>query len=210
MAIEFVTLLLKGVLIGFLVSIPVGPAGIMGIQRILSKGRLAGFVTGVGSATADAMFALIAVFLLPSVQPFIDENSNLIKALGGVLCIIVGAFIYMQKIKRPSVVRSHSGGASHTSSYISTLMVTLLNPAYLIFLLGLFAFAGVGDVQGVAEGLAIVLGVFLGACACWLLLVWSVGKLRKNITIRNLWWLNKISGVVLAALGVIFIVLGMK
>ena len=101
----------QGILIGLVASIPLGPIGLLCIQRTLSKSHRSGFVSGLGAATADSMFATVALFSLTVVMSFIENNMAIIKALGGISVVIVGVRIFQNK--RLLQIRRNSAGKGH-------------------------------------------------------------------------------------------------
>ena len=121
----------QGILIGLVASIPLGPIGLLCIQRTLSKSHRSGFVSGLGAATADSMFATVALFSLTVVMSFIENNMAIIKALGGISVVIVGVTIFL---KNPVVqIRRNRAGKGHNlwGDYLSVFFLTLTNPAYI-------------------------------------------------------------------------------
>ena len=111
----------QGILIGLVASIPLGPIGLLCIQRTLSKSHRSGFVSGLGAATADSMFATVALFSLTVVMSFIENNMAIIKALGGISVVIVGVTIFL---KNPVVqIRRNRAGISPKRKPASFLFV---------------------------------------------------------------------------------------
>ena len=156
---------LKGIVIGLLASIPLGPIGVMCIQRTLSKSQRSGFVSGLGAASADTLFATVALFSLTVVLSFIEDNMVIIKVLGGISVIIVGMTILL---KNPvgQIRRNRAGkGSNLWSDYLSVLLITLANPAYILIFVALFAALGVNH-EGIpyANGLLMILGVLKQVC----------------------------------------------
>ena len=132
----------QGILIGLVASIPLGPIGLLCIQRTLSKSHRSGFVSGLGAATADSMFATVALFSLTVVMSFIENNMAIIKALGGISVVIVGVTIFL---KNPVVqIRRNRAGKGHNlwGDYLSVFFLTLTNPAYILILRRAFRRAG--------------------------------------------------------------------
>ena len=154
----------KGILIGLVASVPLGPIGLLCIQRTLSKSHRSGFVSGLGAATADSMFATVALFSLTVVMSFIENNMAIIKALGGISVVIVGVTIFL---KNPVVqIRRNRAGKGHNlwGDYLSVFFLTLTNPAYILIFVALFAALGVSH-EGIplGGGMSMILGVLCGA-----------------------------------------------
>ena len=193
---------LKGIVIGLLASLPLGPIGVMCIQRTLSKSQRSGFVSGLGAASADTLFATVALFSLTVVLSFIEDNMVIIKVLGGISVIIVGMTILL---KNPvgQIRRNRAGkGSNLWSDYLSVLLITLANPAYILIFVALFAALGVNH-EGIpyANGLLMILGVLCGTSLWWFLLTFCISFLRRKFRPRHLLWMNRISGSVIVMLG---------
>ncbi len=192
---------LKGIVIGLVASIPLGPVGLMCVQRTLSKSHRSGFVSGLGAATADSLFATVALFSLTFVMSFIENNMAVIKALGGISVVIVGVTIFL---KNPVVqIRRNRAGKGQNlwSDYLSIFFITLTNPAYILIFVALFAALGDHAGDGTGNGLVVILGVLTGASTWWFLLTFCVGLLRRKFRPRHLLWMNRISGSAIVILG---------
>lgn len=195
-------LFIKGIVIGLAASIPLGPIGVMCIQRTLSRNRRAGFISGLGAASADTLFATVALFSLSVVMAFIETHMIIIKVLGGISVVIVGVTILM---KNPvmQIRRNRAGKGSLWSDYLSIFFITLANPAFILIFVALFAALGSSfDGHHHVYGFIALVGVFCGASAWWFMLTFGVGMLRKRFRPRHLLWINRISGAVIVVLGV--------
>ena len=193
---------LKGIVIGLLASIPLGPIGVLCIQRTLCKSHKAGFVSGLGAASADTLFATIALFSLTFVLSFIESYMAVIKVLGGILVIIVGMTILL---KNPVVqIRKNRAGKGNNlwSDYLSVFFVTLANPAYILVFVALFAALGINR-EGIpyANGLLMLIGVLCGTSLWWFILTFCISLLRRKFRPRHLFWMNRISGSIIVILG---------
>ena len=201
---EFIALL-KGFVIGLIASIPLGPIGVMCIQRTLSKNHRSGFVSGLGAATADSIFATIALFSLTVVMSFIENYIAILKALGGISVIIVGMTIFL---KNPAVhIRRYwAGKRSLWIYYRSVFFITLTNPAFILIFVALFAAWGISyDGIGFFDGMVMILGVLSGASLWWFTLTFCVNLLRKRFRPRHLLWINRLTGAVIVVLGAVAI-----
>lgn len=195
---------LQGVLVGFLASVPLGPIGVICIQRTLNGTQRSGFFSGLGAATADTLFATLAVFSLSFMTDFMDEHKQWFTAIGGILIIAVGFSIFYKRVRRASQRRQTR--SSLLSDYLSTFFLTLTNPAYILVFITLFAALGISSEGGRTGGnLSLIFGVLVGAACWWLLLTYAVNKLRKRFRLRHLWWINKITGAVIVLFGVLLV-----
>jgi threonine/homoserine/homoserine lactone efflux protein len=202
--VDNIFFIFTGILIGILSSAPLGPAGVLCIQRTLNRGRLNGFFSGIGVALADTIFAVAAVFGLSQVQEFVREMNVLLWLAVGVIVVAVGVKIIMtnpvKQLRAKGKQRNSLFGA-----FISIFLLTI-NP---INLLPVLSFTGLllhRSLDTVWSGPAVVFGVLCGALVWWLFLTSLVAHYRKHFKLRQMWWINKISGAVILFLGVLAIV----
>lgn len=203
MVFDYITIFIYGIVAGLMASIPLGPIGVLCVQRTLSNSHRAGFVSGLGAATADTVFAGLAIFAMSWITGFISRYEVWVEVVGGLLIMLFGFSIFFKKPKRPSGVKTKGKAAtSDLSNYFSVLFLTLPNPAYFLVFVTIFAAMGVGgaDSNSVQKWM-LILGVLTGAGGWWFILTWVVNKFRKKFTMRSLWWLNKISGGMIVLLG---------
>lgn len=194
--------LLKGFLLGFAIAAPVGPIGLLCIRRTLAGGMAAGLASGLGAATADAMYGAIAALGLTAISAFLVDQSGWLRLAGGLFLLYLGIMTF-RSTPRTGTEPEKSRAAGLAANYGSTFLLTITNPATILSF-GV-AFAGLGLVgSGTGAGAAgmMVLGVFLGSSGWWLLLSGSVGLMRARVSAGTLTWVNRVSGVMLAAFGV--------
>ncbi|KPV49133.1 lysine transporter LysE [Kouleothrix aurantiaca] len=194
------TLLLKGLLIGFSIAAPVGPIGALCIRRTLANGRAAGLVSGLGAATADAIYGCIAGFGLTFISSLLISQQLWLKLIGGAFLCYLGV---RTLLARPSAQAANASGAGLLGAYASTFFLTLTNPTTILSFLAVFAGLGLASAAGSygAAGL-LVLGVFIGSALWWLLLSGGVGLLRARVTPATLVWVNRVSGIIILLFGV--------
>jgi threonine/homoserine/homoserine lactone efflux protein len=193
-------LFFKGFIIGFSIAAPVGPIGILCIQRTLAGGNVQGLVTGLGAATADAIYGFIAAFGLTFISNFLVEQSIWIRLIGGLFLCYLGIKAFLSK---PQGQVLSVANRNTISSYGTTFFLTLTNPMTILFFAGVFAGLGMvsKSIQYTSAGL-MVIGVFIGSGAWWLILSSATSILRNKINASKLAWVNKISGFVILAFGV--------
>jgi threonine/homoserine/homoserine lactone efflux protein len=198
------SLFIKGLIIGFSIAAPVGPIGILCIQRTLSEGNVQGLITGLGAATADAIYGFIAAFGLTLISGFLVDQSFWFRLIGGLFLCYLGIRAFL---KQPSSQGISLANSTALSAYGTTFFLTLTNPMTILFFAGIFA--GLGSVSASAHyasaGLMVV-GVFLGSAAWWLFLSGITGIFRHKISAAKLALVNKISGVIILAFGVVALV----
>ena len=200
---EWLSFLVKGILIGFVASIPLGPVGVICVQRTLCKNRRSGFFSGLGAATADTVFATIAAFFLSMVLAFVQRHIDILKVVGGICVIIVGVNIFL---KNPVVQirRNRANKGSLWSDYLSVFLITLTNPAFILMFMALFASFGISGPAGglpYFQGAGLIGGVLLGGALWWFVLTLGIGFLRKWFRPRHMLYLNRISGALIVVLG---------
>ncbi|SDP16111.1 Threonine/homoserine/homoserine lactone efflux protein [Paenibacillus sp. yr247] len=196
--------LLKGILLGLSIAAPVGPIGILCIRRTITLGRLHGFLSGLGAASADAFYGFIAGFGLTLITSFLLDQKVLLQAVGGLFLCYLGVRTFRSK---PAADAAKASGNSLFRSYASTLMLTITNPMTIMSFLGAFAGLGMGGSQtGIVSAVALVIGVFVGSALWWLALSLVIGMFRDRIHVSAFRWINRISGVVLTIFGLIAII----
>ncbi|MDU0205067.1 MULTISPECIES: LysE/ArgO family amino acid transporter [Paenibacillus] len=196
--------LLKGILLGLSIAAPVGPIGILCIRRTIALGRLHGFLSGLGAATADAFYGFIAGFGLTLITGFLLDQKVLLQAVGGLFLIYLGVQTFRS---RPATEAAKASGDTLLKSYASTLMLTITNPMTIMSFLGAFAGLGMGGAQtGMGAAIALVIGVFAGSALWWLALSFVIGMFRDRIHVSVYRWINRISGVILTIFGLVAIV----
>lgn len=193
-------LLFKGILLGFSIAAPVGPIGILCIRRTLAEGRLSGLVSGLGAATADMFYGSIAGFGLAAVSVFLVRMESLLALVGGVYLVYMGVRTFASK---PAENAAQSRVTGLWGAYASTLFLTLTNPLTILSFVAVFAGMGIASSAGsYLEAGLLVLGVFLGSAAWWLLLSGGVSLLRERVGAHLLVWVNRVSGAILAGFGI--------
>lgn len=192
--------MLKGLLIGFAIAAPVGPIGILCIHRTLSLGRIYGFLSGLGAASADAMYGSIAAFGLTIISSFLVQQQVWFRLLGGLFLCYLGIRTVLSKRAKDAV---ESNPGSLLNAYGSTFLLTLTNPVTILAFAAIFAGLGLANTHGDYFSAAItVLGVFLGSAAWWLILSTVTNLFRNRINSSGLVWVNRISGCIILGFGV--------
>ena len=194
-------LLLSGLLIGFSIAAPVGPIGVLCIRRTLASGRLTGLVSGLGAATADAFYGSVAGFGLTLVSGLLISQQWWLRLIGGLFLCYLGVRTF---VSRPSARAAEAGARGLLGAYLSTLALTLTNPLTILSFTVIFAGLGIVSAQGnFLSAALLVLGVFLGSALWWLLLSGGVSLFQSLFTPARLRWVNRISGGIIAAFGVL-------
>lgn len=189
---------LRGFLVGLAISIPLGPIGVMIVQRTLTRGNFAGFFSGVGAAVSDLLYALIAGFGFTLVIDFIDHHRIWLQVIGGAIFLVFGVYTFMQNPIR-QIRQPRKGNTNYWQDVFTTFFLTASNPlAVFSFIVIFTSFDVFSQIHEKHSMFAVLAGVFLGAITWWMFLTLLVGLFRRFINIRHLWWINKISGVAIA------------
>ena len=194
----------RGWLIGLAIAAPVGPIGLLCIQRTLSQGRLAGLASGMGAATADAVYGFIAAFGLAFISGFLIAQQNLLALVGGLFLCYLAVRTFLAE---PAADVAQARGGRVGTAYATTFVLTLTNPVTILSFVAIFA--GMGLAAGTGDYVAaawMVLGVFAGSASWWLLLSFGVGLLRTRMTADVLRWINRGAGVIIGAFGLVAII----
>ena len=185
-------LLLKGLAFGFLLAATVGPMWVLCLRRTLASGALAGLVSGMGIATADGLYGAVAAFGLTAVSGFLLAHAFWIGLAGSAFLLYLGVKTLMAK---PEIVEKEEGPISLSAAFLSTLGLTLTNPPTLLAFAAIFAGLGLASSTDYAAAAWIVLGVFLGSAAWWIILAAAAGRLRGRLGPGLARAINVISGV---------------
>jgi threonine/homoserine/homoserine lactone efflux protein len=196
-----IELLIKGVIVGIAIAAPVGPIGLLCMQRTLTSGWLSGLISGLGAATADSVYGSIAAFGLTLVQDFLLDHTKAIAKAGGVVLCLLGIRILLMK---PSTVvaKPRMSTMGLVGDFAGTFMLTLANPMTILSFIAIFAAlntSAASDSYGAAATL--ILGVFAGSAAWWLFLSLGIGGIRHRIDEPALRWIARLSGALVIAFG---------
>jgi threonine/homoserine/homoserine lactone efflux protein len=193
-----VDLFFQGLLLGFSIAAPVGPIGILCIRRTLAGGAVSGFVTGLGTATADAVYGLIAALGLTAAAAVLADHQAYLRLGGGLFLCYLGWAAFRTP---PAVQAAGPRSGSLWFEFVSAFGLTLANPLTILSFAAVFAGFGVGGGQDGHSALLIVFGVFTGSLLWWLILSGGTGLFRAALAPTRLVWVNRISGLVIAAFG---------
>ena len=196
-------LFLKGIIIGFLMAVPIGPIGIMCIRKTLTEGRLRGMIIGIGAATADLFYGCIAAFGFTFVSDVLTTERIWIRLIGGALLLFIGIRTFRTI---PTDPKEHIHSSGIFGSYISAVILTLTNPITIFAFIAIFSALGLANEVNFFSGSALVLGVFIGSCLWFLSLSSAVKLFRKKLDMVGLRWVNRIAGILIIISGVIAIV----
>jgi threonine/homoserine/homoserine lactone efflux protein len=194
-----ISFLMRGFIIGFSIAAPVGPIGVLCMRRTLAEGRASGLVSGLGAATADAIYGSVAGFGLTFISNFLVSQQLWLHLVGGVFLCYLGIRTILAK---PADHAASANGDGLLGAYASTFFLTLTNPMTILFFAAIFAGLGLGGTNGnyMSAGV-LVFGVFLGSALWWLVLSGGVSLFRAKFNAYRLQWVNRISGVIITGFG---------
>jgi threonine/homoserine/homoserine lactone efflux protein len=193
--------LLKGIAVGIVIAVPVGPVGVLCVRRTIFEGRLFGFLSGLGAASADTIFGIVAGFGLTVISDVLLDYQTWLRAAGGLFLVYVGVSALRKHITRCEAPERNAENL--LSAYLSTFALTITNPVTIIAFLGIFAGVGfTGEEATLGRAGMLVAGVLLGSLIWWLGISLGAGLFRKSFGERHLVLLNRISGGVLTLSGI--------
>jgi len=199
----FLSLFLKGVIVGLAVSVPLGPIGILIIQRTVNKNRISGFLSGMGASVSDTIYAVVAGFSITYIIDFIRSYELTFQIFGALMVLALGIHIFF-KDPVTDLRKFRRKGNSYFQDFLSTFLITFPNPMVVFIFLAVFASSGiVFQMDDPSQAISMVGGVFVGTNAWWLVLTSLVSMFRHKFNLRVLWWFNKIAGVIIIAVVVI-------
>jgi len=191
---------MKGILIGALVSAPMGPIGVLVIQRTLNKGRWHGFCSGIGAMASDIIYAIVAGMGVSFIMEFIAKHESMLQFAGSVLLFGFGLFT-LRSNPINAMRASRNGTATYWQDFVTALFITLSNPFIIFLFIGLYTrlsfFHSTIPLDEIAVGIA---GIAVGAIVWWSFITTLFGQLRKKFTLRRLFIMNRIVGSVIAAI----------
>ena len=204
--VTILDLLVKGLVIGVVVSAPLGPVGVLCIQRTLNKGRWYGFVTGLGAALSDIIYALITGYGMSFMDEFLTKHQVMLQIIGSVMLFVFGVFTFRSNpVQSIRPVSSKKGTYLH--NFVTAFFVTLSNPLIIFLFIGMsarFSFVMPGSELGFQ--LVGYLAIILGALLWWFGITYFVNKVRARFNVRGIWILNRIIGVIVMLASVISLV----
>jgi len=193
---------LRGLAIGFGIAAPVGPIGVLCIRRTLADGRAVGFASGLGAATADAVYGAVAAFGLTLVSRALVGQRVWLQAAGGIFLCYLGVRTWLSTPASSTEASGPRGGLF--SARVSTFALTLTNPTTILSFVAIFAGLGLGaGAGGYGAAALMVSGVFLGSAIWWLLLSVGVSFFRSALTRQGLRRVNRLASVIITAFGVV-------
>ena len=211
---HYLLLILSGIIMGLIAAVPIGPVNIICIRRTFAFGPLNGFVSGLGAAIGDGIFAAITGLGLTWIAMLIDDYATIIELIGGALLVFFGARAFWSSFaprmegSGGEAAPDNSGGGTLMGAIASTFVLTITNPATLLAFTAMFA--GLGGLAGGAgsysDAAFVVAGVVAGSAGWWLVLTSLIGLFHTRVDAGAIRLINRISGALVALFGVAVLV----
>ncbi|MBO5807943.1 MAG: LysE family transporter [Bacteroidales bacterium] len=193
--------ILKGFAVGMCASAPIGPIAILVVQKSLSKGHKAGFVSGLGASVVDTLYASVAIFALAFAQRFIEDHQSLILLAGGVVLIAVGISMAFSDPFRK--LKADGGSSVSPKDFGQAVALGLSNPMAIFIMFTLFAFFGLADDSPHTWKVTpIILAVSTGSVTYWFCMSWLLSRFRGNFKMRTILWISRITGALVVIIGI--------
>lgn len=196
--------IVKGFVIGVLVSAPLGPSGVLCIQRTLSKGRLYGLITGLGVACSDLVYALITGLGMSFVTLFIENNELPLKIIGSLVMLGFGIYLFTHNPVHTLQSKAREIKDNYTQQFLSGFFLTLSNVFIIFLFIGLYSRFGyfTEDYPSYKRILGYFM-IFFGAIFWWFVITYLISRIKEHYNIRNIWVINKTTGTILITVSVI-------
>lgn len=190
---------IKGFIIGISIAAPVGPIGVLCIRRTMAYGKVSGFVSGLGAATADGIYGMVAGFGLTAVTNLLLSGQAALKLAGGLFLIYLGGRIFFSSVEQQGAEAKRAG---LVSDYFSTLMLTVTNPMTILSFTAVFAGLGISAGTDYSTAFALVGGVITGSAAWWLILSGIAGYFAERFDHSCMSIVNRLSGLIVSGFGI--------
>lgn len=202
----------RGFAIGVLISAPMGPVGMLCIQRTLDKGRKAGFYTGIGAAISDLLYCLITGFFLSLIEDFLQENQNIIQLFGSLVLIAFSIYLF-KKNPSSSLPRPVPQNVSAKKNILGGFLFTVSNPLIIFLIIGLFARFNFSapEIKGGFYAIGYIF-IVAGALAWWYGVTHLIERVRTKFNMRSMKKMNVAIGLVIlafACVGIVTSVIGL-
>lgn len=192
-----------GIIVGFAIAVPIGPVGLICIQRTLAKNRISGLISGLGAATADSLLASVGAFSITIIFLFIKNNHSVLEILGGFLLLFLGIMSLISKPKSSEVKIDTALG--YIEELLSAFVLTITNPLTAFSFLIAFGILNNKINDGLITAISFVAGVFIGSCLWWILLTYIADKIAHRITPEHIKTINKWFAIIITIFGIVIL-----
>jgi threonine/homoserine/homoserine lactone efflux protein len=197
-------ILFKGIIIGLIVGMPLGPIGAICIKTTLSNGVSFGIAAGLGSCAADSIYAGVAALGLTFISSFLAKYQHYLRLFGGIILVLLGIHIILSKEENNHDIPK---GKTIAKSFLSTFLLALANPATVFSFLFVFSSYGSKNItHGVVARTILIIGVFCGSLIWWVILILAASAFRNRLNMKKMDAINKFLGSVIVFFGLMFII----
>jgi len=206
---QMLEIIYKGILIGLCISVPLGPIGMLCIQRTLNRGQKFGIATGLGATASDLIYTIITLFFLSFVLDFIEGHKFIIQLVGSIVVAGFGYYIYNSN---PATQPKPNETTKHTlfGDFMSSFGLTFSNPLILFVLIALFArFEFIGNNTTLFVHIVGISSILFGATMWWTLLTYLISRFKNNLNMRDLKLINQITGIIIILIGCMGLILSL-
>lgn len=190
--------LLRGFAIGVLISAPMGPIGMLVIQRTLNKGRLPALFTGIGASVSDMFYCILTGAGIAFITDFINSQQLVLQIVGSVVLAVFGVWLFRKNPSRRAKPQDDSLPKNYWTDMVSGFVLTFSNPLILFFIIGLFArFNFLLPEYRYYHYILGYMSIALGALSWWFMITFLVNKMRAHFNVRSLYIINRIIGSIL-------------
>lgn len=208
---QLLYILPRGIAIGILISAPMGPIGMLIIQRALSKGRWPAMFTGIGAALSDLVYCLLTGFGLSFITEFIEEQQTWLQLVGGIVLAIFALYLFRKNPVRSLKSADSAPSTNFWTDLVTGFFLTVSNPLILFFIVGLFArFCLILPDYGLYHYIFAYICILAGALVWWYFVTWIVSRLRKRFNVRSLWLVNRVIAIILFVMSAVGITMAIK
>jgi threonine/homoserine/homoserine lactone efflux protein len=201
--IPAIEILLKGIILGLTVSMPLGPIGIILINRTIKRGMLSGFFSGLGLATADTLLAALAAIGFTVIISFINEERYIISIIAGLIIIGVGLKVFLSNPVK-DIRNREKVNKSLWRDYYSIFVLTISNPYTIFIFVAFLSSVNIyGKVRPELAPFFLIPGVLIGTISWWFFLSYFVSRFKKKIRLRVIVRINNVAGIVIIVIGAI-------
>lgn len=202
---NLIYVLMRGFAIGVLISAPMGPIGMLVIQRTLDKGRWPAFFTGIGASISDLFYCILTGAGIAFITDFIASQQLWLQLLGSVAIAIFGIYLFRKNPTRRQLPRKDVPEANtYWKDIVTGFLLTVSNPLILFFIIGLFArFNFLLPEFRYYHYISGYLSIAVGALSWWFLVTFLVNKMRAHFNVRSLYLVNRIIGSLLVAFAIV-------
>jgi len=202
-------ILIQGIVFGFFLALPVGPVGVLCVQRTLSQGRIHGLISGLGAAFGDALYGAVAAFGISAVEDWITGHQGSLRLVGGVVLLLLAMRTVASMVRHRPVadgndekIQRRIETHSLVKDFISTFTLAITNPITFIAFAGLLATLGFTEAgRSIGNASILVAGVFAGSALWWIALSSTASIFRPFMDGSYQVWMDRIVALVLAGFG---------